>query len=127
MVRVERESAKERGRMKGPVPLLHYCISLDREEPSRSPTPATGNVVRYDELAERNWIHALGSVVSRLYTSSTPESDSEAAESERHSSPDQEIGGEIDSRRDQEMLERLIYDFNLIYKAAELAMYARVE
>jgi hypothetical protein len=34
---------------------------------------------------------------------------------------------ERDSRRDREMPERVIYDFNPIYKAAELAMYARVQ
>jgi hypothetical protein len=37
------------------------------------------------------------------------------------------IGIERDSRRDREMPERVIYDFNPIYKAAELAMYARVQ
>jgi hypothetical protein len=30
-------------------------------------------------------------------------------------------------QRDREMPERVIYDFNQIYKAAELAMYARVQ
>jgi hypothetical protein len=34
---------------------------------------------------------------------------------------------ERDSWRDREMRERVIYDFNLIYKIAELAMYARVQ
>jgi hypothetical protein len=34
---------------------------------------------------------------------------------------------ERDSWRDQEMPERVIYNFNPIYKAAELAIYARVQ
>jgi hypothetical protein len=37
------------------------------------------------------------------------------------------IGRERDSRRDREMTERVIYDFNPIYKVAELAMHARVQ
>jgi hypothetical protein len=37
------------------------------------------------------------------------------------------IGRERYSRRDREMPERVIYDFNAIYKVAELAMYARVQ
>jgi hypothetical protein len=59
-----------------------------------------------------------------------PNSDSEVAGSERHSSLDKnkkEIGGERDSWRDREMSKRLIYYFNPIYKAAELAMYVRVQ
>jgi hypothetical protein len=59
-----------------------------------------------------------------------PKSDSEAAKSERHSSLDKnkkEIGGERDSWRDRKMLERVIYDFNPIYKAAAFAMYVRVQ
>jgi hypothetical protein len=50
-----------------------------------------------------------------------PKSDSEAAASERHSSLDKnkkEIGGERDSWRDREMPEKVIYDFNPIYKVA---------
>jgi hypothetical protein len=50
-----------------------------------------------------------------------PKSDSEAAASERHSSLDKnkkEIGRERDSWRDREMPERVIYDFNPIYKVA---------
>jgi hypothetical protein len=46
-----------------------------------------------------------------------PESDLEAAESERHSSPDKnekERGGERDSQRDRAKLDRVIYNFNLI-------------
>jgi hypothetical protein len=34
---------------------------------------------------------------------------------------------ERDSWRGREMPERVIYDFNLIYKVADLAMYARVQ
>jgi hypothetical protein len=55
---------------------------------------------------------------------------SEGAGSERHSSLDKnkkEIGRERYSQRDREMTERVIYDFNPIYKVAELVMYARVE
>jgi hypothetical protein len=61
---------------------------------------------------------------------SMPKSDSEAATLERHSSLDKnkkEIGGERDSWRDREMPKRVIYDFNPIYKAAYLAIYARVQ
>jgi hypothetical protein len=52
-----------------------------------------------------------------------PKSDSEAATSERHSSLDKnkkQIGRERerDSWRGREMSERVIYDFNPIYKAA---------
>jgi hypothetical protein len=50
-----------------------------------------------------------------------PKSDSEAATSERHSSLDKnkkQIGGERDLWRDREVPERVIYDFNPIYKAA---------
>jgi hypothetical protein len=50
-----------------------------------------------------------------------PKSDSEVAASERHSSLDKnkkQIGGERDSWRDREMPERVIYNFNPIYKAA---------
>jgi hypothetical protein len=50
-----------------------------------------------------------------------PKSDSEAATSERHSSLDKnkkKIDGERDSWRDREMPERVIYDFNQIYKVA---------
>jgi hypothetical protein len=65
----------------------------------------------------------LGGGAQRLYTRSVPKSDSEAIVSERHSSLDKER----DSRRDREMPERVIYDFNPIYKAAELAIYARVQ
>jgi hypothetical protein len=59
-----------------------------------------------------------------------PKSDSEATVSERYSALDknkeENRQRERDSRRGREMPERMIYDFNLIYKAAELAMYARV-
>jgi hypothetical protein len=65
----------------------------------------------------------LGGRAYRLYTRSTPKSDSEAIVSERHSSLDKEK----DSRRDREMPERVIYDFNPIYKVAEFAMYAGVQ
>jgi hypothetical protein len=60
-----------------------------------------------------------------------PKSDSKAIVSERHSSLDknkeENRQRERDSRRDREMPERVIYDFNPIYKVAELAMYARVQ
>jgi hypothetical protein len=72
----------------------------------------------------------LGGAASRLYTRSMPKSNSEVAGSERHSSVDKnkkEIDGERDSWRDREMPDRVIYDFNPIYKAAELAIYARVQ
>jgi hypothetical protein len=48
--------------VKGHVQLLRFppSVSLDLEEPSRSPTPATDIVVKYDGLAERSWIHSLG-------------------------------------------------------------------
>jgi hypothetical protein len=55
-----------------------------------------------------------------------PKSDSKAIVSKRHSLR-KRIGTERDSRRDREMPERVIYDFNPIYKAAELAMYVRVQ
>jgi hypothetical protein len=73
----ESESTK---REEGWRDLCHYysSISLDREEPSRSPSPATGIVVKYDELAEKSWIHSMGGVASRLYTRSIPESASKA-------------------------------------------------
>jgi hypothetical protein len=58
-------------------------------------------------------------------------SDSEAIVSERHRSLDKNKEKnrqrERDSRRDREMAERVIYDFNPIYKDAEFAMYARVQ
>jgi hypothetical protein len=44
-----------------------------------------------------------------------------------HSTKIRKRYAERDSRRDREMPERVIYDFNPIYKVAELAMYARVE
>jgi hypothetical protein len=61
-----------------------------------------------------------------------PKSDSKAAVPERHRSLEKKkeigrIGRERYSRRDREMPERAIYDFNAIYKVAELAMYARVQ
>jgi hypothetical protein len=59
-----------------------------------------------------------------------PKSDSEAAKSERHNSLDKnkkERGRERDSWRDRKMSERVIYDFNPIYKAAKFAMYVRVQ
>jgi hypothetical protein len=54
-----------------------------------------------------------------------PKSDSEAIVSERHSSLDK--NKEENRQRDGEMPERVVYDFNQIYKAAELAMYVRVQ
>jgi hypothetical protein len=58
-------------------------------------------------------------------------SDSEAIVSESHSSLDknkeENRQRERDSWRDREMPERVIYDFNPIYKVTELAMYARVQ
>jgi hypothetical protein len=54
-----------------------------------------------------------------------PKSDSESIVSERHSSLDK--NKEEKAERDREMPEKVIYDFNQIYKAAELAMYARVQ
>jgi hypothetical protein len=58
-----------------------------------------------------------------------PKLDSGAIVSERYMSLDKnkEENRQRDSRRDREMPERVIYDFNPIYKAAELAMYARVQ
>jgi hypothetical protein len=47
----------------------HYIsISLDQEEPSKSPIPTTDIVAMYGELAKRSWIHTLGGGLSRLYT-----------------------------------------------------------
>jgi hypothetical protein len=100
----ERERAcEERG-------LCHRytSISLDREEPSRLPTPTTGIIVRYGELAKRRWLHALGGGASRLYKRSTFESDLESAESERHSSPDKnkkKRGGERFAERPRDARE----------------------
>jgi hypothetical protein len=60
-----------------------------------------------------------------------PKSDSEATVSERYSSLDknkeENRQRERDSRRGREMPERVIYDFNPIYKVAELVMYVRVQ
>jgi hypothetical protein len=58
---------RERGR-KGH--LCHHCtsLSLDREEPSRSPTLATGTTTKYVELSGRSWIHTLVGGAPRLYT-----------------------------------------------------------
>jgi hypothetical protein len=55
--------------------MCHYYTSksLDWVEPSRSPALATGIVARYDEQAERSWIHASRGGASRLYTRSTPQ------------------------------------------------------
>jgi hypothetical protein len=86
----------------------YTSISLDREEPSRSPTPTTGIIVRYGELAKRRWLHALGGGASRLYKRSTFESDLESAESERHSSPDKnkkKRGGERFAERPRDARE----------------------
>jgi hypothetical protein len=63
----------------------YTSISLDREEPSKSHALPTGIVARYDELAERSWIHASRGGASRLYTKVNI---SEAAKSDQHSSPD---------------------------------------
>jgi hypothetical protein len=48
----------------------YTSISLDQEEPSRSHALPAGIVARYDELAERSWIHASRDGASRLYTRS---------------------------------------------------------
>jgi hypothetical protein len=54
-----------------------------------------------------------------------PKSDSKTIVSERHSSLDK--NKEENAERDREMPEGVIYDFNQIYKAKELAMYVRVQ
>jgi hypothetical protein len=58
-----------------------------------------------------------------------PKSDSKAAEFVQRDSThwEKEIGGERDSWRDRKMSERVIYDFNPIYKAAEFAMYVTMQ
>jgi hypothetical protein len=49
----------------------YTSISLDREEPSRSHALPADIVARYDELAERSWIHTSRGGALRLYTRST--------------------------------------------------------
>jgi hypothetical protein len=96
-------------------------ISLDREEPSRSHALPAGIVARYDELAERSWMHASRGGASRLYTRST----SQKPRNQTNIVALQKL--ERDKQRDREMLKRVICNFNPIYKVVELAMYARVQ
>jgi hypothetical protein len=49
----------------------YTSISLDREELSRSHALPADIVARYDELAERSWIHTSRGGSLRLYTRST--------------------------------------------------------
>jgi hypothetical protein len=68
IIGVERQTLKrERGR-KGH--LCYHCmsLSLDREEPSRSPTLATGTTAKYVELSGIHWVHTLVGGAPGLYT-----------------------------------------------------------